>query len=232
MNHSILTGAPAAEREDAILQLTAAISALQQALFELVAAHNESESWRQDGAASIEQWLVASCQVGPATARKWARNATALRELPAIDQALGTGRLSYDQVRPLTRFATSETDQELADEAQMLSVSQLQRMARHSRDLSIESTVDAGRRRSLRRHWNRGGTALRLNGELPAADGRVVVESLERLAKSIDRDPESGLFDPWESRCADALAQMASQSLGADADPDHCRPFLSRRAKG
>ena len=220
MDFSKLADSPAAEREDAILQLTAAISAMQKTLFELVAAHDKSGSWRQDGAASVAQWLVAACQVGHRTAAEWARVADAIVDLPAVGEAFGCGRLSYDHVRALTRFATVETDGTLAEEALGLSVAQLQRMARRSRSVSVEEAGAAADRRFVRWRWNHTGTVLRLNGELPAADGAVGVEGLERLANAIDRDPVSGLFDPWENRCAGALTQMASQSLGADADPD------------
>ena len=226
MDVARLAAAPAAEREDAILQLTAAISAMQQALFEVIAAHDESESWRHDGASSVVPWLVAACQTSHDTASEWVRVAKALIDLPAVSEAFGVGLLSYDQVRALTRFASGETDEALADEAQGLSAHQLQQMARRSRTVSADEAVGAEDRRFLRWRWNHTGTVLRLTGELPGADGAVVAESVERLAKAIALDPETGMFDPWQARCADALTQMASQSLGADADPDRTTVVL------
>ena len=40
--------------------------------------------------------------------------AHALRELPALDRALGNGELTLDQVAAVTPFATPETDAEIA----------------------------------------------------------------------------------------------------------------------
>jgi hypothetical protein len=48
----------------------------------------------------------------------------------------------------------------------------------------------------------------------------VVVRVLDRLASQAPPDPPTGLFEAYESRAADALVQLASERLGAEAEPD------------
>ena len=56
-----------------------------------------------------------------------------LELLPRISEAYEAGLLSWDQVVALVRFATPETDAELAESARSASVAQLQAAARRAR---------------------------------------------------------------------------------------------------
>jgi len=103
-------------------QLAAEIAALQAQLLKEVAAVDRVEGWRYDGAASLESWLVARLAVSHHTARAWANVATRLPELPAIGAGLAAGRLSFDQVRTVCRYATPEEDVQLAHVAASASV--------------------------------------------------------------------------------------------------------------
>ncbi len=60
---------------------------------------------------------------------------------------------------------------------------------------------------------------LHLRGELPDAEGAVFTRALERIAYQAPPEP-SGVYEPFDARCADALVGLASQSLGADRDGD------------
>jgi Domain of unknown function (DUF222) len=73
--------------------------------FEAVAAFDEQGLWEAGGASSMTSWLAARYRLAKGTAREWVRVAHALRDLPAIAEAFAQGRLSWDQLRPLTRFA-------------------------------------------------------------------------------------------------------------------------------
>ena len=71
---------------------------------------------------------------------------------------------------------------------------------------------DAGRGRAgatvrcrLDRHRDWG----RISGRLPAAELEVVSSALQQMAEKVPRNPETGVFDPYEYRCADALVQLA-----------------------
>src|SRR5919204_3492074 len=98
-------------------QAAAAGAAASSDLLEAVAHFDEHRLWRNDGATSMTPWLAARYCLTWGTAREWVRVATALRGLPAIASAYRAGSFSWDQLRPLTRYATPDTDVELAREA-------------------------------------------------------------------------------------------------------------------
>jgi hypothetical protein len=207
------------ELTDVVCQVAALESAARAALLEAVLTFDRHRLWVDDGAASMEAWLCARLGTSYHTASELLRVARALERLPNIAQAFSEGRLSWDQVRALSRFATPETDQTLADEAPGWSVWWLQRLARRAEPVTAQETEEAHRRRSLRFWWERD-RMLRLEGRLPAAEGAVVRKALERIAESAPPDPDTGGFEPYEARCADALVQLASQQLAHDTDPD------------
>lgn len=60
---------------------------------------------------------------------------------------------------------------------------------------------------------------LRVTARIPDADGAVVVQALTRMAEEM-RPVPGGMWDPFESRCADALVSLASQRVADNADPD------------
>lgn len=122
-------GLPAGERSDAIVQLHAAECAIRRTLMEVIAAHDRSEAWKEDGATSMTSWLVAQLGVTHGTAAQLVTVAERLEELPAIAGSFGEGRLSWDKTRALVRFATPETDADLAEEAQGLTASLVQTAA-------------------------------------------------------------------------------------------------------
>ena len=113
-----------------INDLAIEIAGLQAELLGEIARVDAVEGWRRDGAANVESWLVAALGVGHPTARAWAEVAARLPELPHVAAGLAAGRLSFDQVRALCRYATAEEEAELAHEAETESVTRLQREAR------------------------------------------------------------------------------------------------------
>jgi hypothetical protein len=220
MGEATLRRQNTAEIEDAILQLAAAKAVIERTLLDHVAEFDRRQAWRIDGARSMAAWLATALNVGFGTASRMAETAERLTELPAISARLGEGRLSFDQARELGRFATADTDETLADEAQRLSVRELQHMARRAAAVGAEDEADAQRQRRVRWWWDGTGRLLHLDGLLPGADGALVARALERIAENVPGDPDTGVPDPPEARRADALVAMASQSLGRDSDPD------------
>lgn len=70
-----------------------------------VAGMDREEAWAFDGAASMANWLVNRYGLSRSTAADWTRVAHALQELPALRAAYGSGQLSWDQLRTVTRSA-------------------------------------------------------------------------------------------------------------------------------
>ncbi len=182
-----------------------------------VAAFDERGLWKRDGATSMSSWLAGRYGLAWGTAREWVRVAHALRELPRIFEAYAGARLSWDQLRPLTRFATPETDEYWAGRAPRLRPWSLHReAARHERTLR-DRAEEARRMRSLSFSWDRDLPLLYLEATLPAEEGAAVQGALEHRAEQVvlaDR-PDS----PQEARLADALVELVTGGQQGQAPP-------------
>jgi hypothetical protein len=228
----VLEGCSTAELTDGIDQLHALIGATHAQLLGLVADYDRREAWREDGATSMAAWLVARLGIAHRQATEWVRVARSLEELPAIAASYSDARLSFDQLAPLTKLASTDTDQAMAEQAPACTAAQLEAAARRARPVSTEDANESHRRRGLRLRWDTDGRWLVISGRLADTEGAVVAKAVTRLAEAAPPDPVTGVYDPFESRCADALAELASTSLGADADADaasvvvHCEPAV------
>ncbi|HEY3700809.1 MAG TPA: DUF222 domain-containing protein [Acidimicrobiales bacterium] len=220
MDVGALEGYSTAERADAIDQLHGLMSATHAQLLELVADYDRRQDWREDGATSMADWLVARLGLAHRQAREWVRVARSLDEMPTLAAAFGEGRLCFDQLAPATKLADPETEAAVAERARGCSAAQLDAAARRGRPVPTKEANDAHRRRSLRLWWDEEGGVLRISGRLADAEGAVVATAIGRLAEVAGPDPVTKLYEPYESRCADALVELASTNLATAADGD------------
>ena len=98
-----------------IAELAARMDAATHRLLECIRQFDESNAWYAQGAVSCAHWLSWRIGLDLATAREKVRVARALATLPAIDQALRLGKLSYAKVRALTRVATPGNETQLLE---------------------------------------------------------------------------------------------------------------------
>jgi hypothetical protein len=98
---------------DEIATLAAKLSAGTHELLTCIRQFDAAEGWHHQGALTCAHWLTWRISVDPATAREKIRVARALGALPRIDGAFAQGRLSYAQVRAMTRVATHENEENL-----------------------------------------------------------------------------------------------------------------------
>lgn len=189
-------------------------------LLDLVAEYDRRELWKPDGAKSMAAWLGYQYGLTSRTAREWVEVAHALVGLPALRTEFVEGRLSFEQVKYACRLATSETDSEWAEEARKHSAAQLEVMARRQREIEAAASNGAHRLRSHRMRWDADRRVLHYQGMLPGEEGAMFEAAINRLAEQRGKNPVTGLYDDFCVRAADALIQLASQSLGADSDPD------------
>jgi Domain of unknown function (DUF222)/HNH endonuclease len=204
---------------DSLGQLVGGMAAVHRVVLELVRHCEERQVWKDDGMPSMADWLSARFGLRYANAREWVRVANALDELPECAQAFGEGRLSWDQLRPLTEFATRESDHLYAAETPGVSVACVEAEARRARRISRGQAEDEHRERYLRWWWPSDG-GLRLSGLLPAADGAVVTAALDRIVEQAAADGDGQPEDSMAARSADALFALASTRLAEDADAD------------
>ena len=114
MDVGVLDGCSTAEVADAIDQLQALVTTAQSQLLQLVAHYDRTEAWREDGATSMADWLVARLGIAHRQAKELVRVARSLEELPTLAQSFSEARLSFDQLAPLTKLASADTDAAMA----------------------------------------------------------------------------------------------------------------------
>ncbi len=181
-----------------------------------VARMDRTEEWTFDGASSMANWLVNRYGLSQHTASEWVRVANAIQELPAIRAAYQEGKLSFDQVRTATRLATPETDDEIAQEAPGLTVRELNRMAR---EITLRDVEQVHATRHFTWEFDEKNPVMFFSGKMVASDGVELVKAITRIANQAPAQP-GDTYELFEARCLDALTTMASQSRGADEDPD------------
>lgn len=214
------TGTTAAERSDAVSQLSALMCATQAELLRVVAAVDAEKDWAADGATGAVPWLMAMCGLSLDHARDWVHAARALEDLPCLRAAFAAGELSWDQVRPATRFATPDTDAAVLAEILGLSARQVEVLARQRRPITRPEAQDVERQQSLTIRADRRRGGVRLTAQLTADQGAAVAAALERHAEQMGPDARTGRWDPLPRRLALALHDLASRALAADPDPD------------
>jgi hypothetical protein len=86
--------------------------------------------WRHFGFPTLLAYLEDRLGYGPRTAMDRLRVARALGELPALEQALATGELTYSAVREVTRVAIATTEREWIDEVRGKSMREVEEAVR------------------------------------------------------------------------------------------------------
>jgi hypothetical protein len=171
-----------------------------------------------DAAGSLVDWLVFRHGMTRFSARELVRVSEAIGTLPLITQAFAEARISWDQLRAVTEFATPDTDQDLVDRIVDLSPADI-RSLEHV-EISEPEEEQVHRDRRLRWWWDPAAPKLHFEGVFPEAEGSALLDALRRAANERKLDPETG--DPMmtEVAMADALLAMGSKFLGADSDAD------------
>ena len=140
--------------------------------------------------------------------------ARALRELPAVAAVAEAGGVSMAQLVPLTVVAVTATDERWAQEGPSMTPAALALLARQQRRVEREEAERQHRRRSFRWWRDRHGLGVRFAGLLPDDQAAVVTGAVERVAEAAPRNAD-GTFEAHESRCADALVELASTTQAA-----------------
>ena len=219
-----------------IAVLAAHIDAATHRLLECIRHFDEAGGWYQQGATSCAHWLAWRVGWDPATAREKVRVARALGKLPAIDQALKTGKLSYAKARALTRVAKPETEAELVAMSAYATGAQLERLCRGYRRALAEDVSPAPEERTVCRRDLPGGM-VRLEITLHPDEADLVMRALDcaREVKHVDEpaaasatvptptgnadcgdDVSAETSTPWPSR-ADAVVALAEGYLAGNA---------------
>ena len=120
---------PLERLEAQICELAGHLTAATCRFLVLLADFDARRGWASWEMNSCAQWLSWKCQMSSGAAREHVRVARALRDLPVIRAEFAAARLSYAKVRALTRIATPDTEQGLAEIAGPMTGNQLERFA-------------------------------------------------------------------------------------------------------
>ena len=214
---------------DEITELASHIHAATCRWLGLVAEFDTRGGWGEWGCRSCSHWLSWRCSISPVAAREHVRVAHRLEELPLIRGAFAEGRLSYSQVRALTRVENVEREEELLSLARHATAAQLERLVRAYRGVVARARVAAGGGPDRYVTWDHADDgSLLLRARLPAEEGAVVLAALQAAVER-GASAEASVIEgtPMEAASADALAAApasarvaAVEAASADALAD------------
>jgi hypothetical protein len=209
-----------ASRAHAVEQLAALTCATTAQALQVIAIMDRAEDHRLDGALDMASWLVATLHVSVSTARSWVRVARALEQLPCLQACFASGRMSFDQIAAATKLATPETDDVLADRLPGCSAAEIEAMAQQHRRRTRRDAQRTHDHRHLVWRKDLDTDGYHYRGFLPGPEAAIVNAALEARAERMGPDAATGLWAPFEQRCADALVEMGRQDLTDNPGPD------------
>jgi len=145
-----------------------------------------AEGWHRQGAQSCAHWLTWRVGLNPGAAREKVRVARALGGLPALDHVFAEGRLSYAQVRAVTRIATPENEERVVDIAVAATGAQLERICRGFRK-ATQADEDHAAERSVRARVL-GDGLVRLEVVLAADEADLVMKAVAEARKQLSSE--------------------------------------------
>ncbi|MDQ1495396.1 MAG: hypothetical protein QOG69_1879, partial [Actinomycetota bacterium] len=92
------------ELGERIVDMAGRLAAATSRWLVLVAEFDARQGYRRFGLASTAQWLTHACGIAHRTAVEHVRVGRALRQYPRLVAEMGAGRLSYSQVRAISRI--------------------------------------------------------------------------------------------------------------------------------
>ena len=187
---------------DGICTLAGRIAAGEARLLALIAEFDRREAWAGPGLLSCAHWLSWRIGLAPGPARERVRVARRLDELPAVRAAFEVGRMTWSQVRAITRVAEPDDGVDWIDLASHTSGAQIERIVRGIRRVKAieEAAADpelAEYRMRTRHRYDADGNLV-ITIYAPAQDAPVILAGLQaqrdeldrrRLAAPIDQQP-------------------------------------------
>jgi hypothetical protein len=201
--------------QDEVTTWAGRVAAGEARLLELIGELDAREAWAGWGVLSCAHWLSYRCGMGLATARERVRVARALRELPQTRELFGAGRLSWSQVRALTRVATPGNEQQLVQIARHSTGAQIEKVARGLRraqqaEADARDPEDAAYRMRTRVRYDEDGTVV-LTVRMTAEQSQVVLAVLEQTRSALEAADVS-----TETPQADTRTTVVSASEAPD----------------
>ena len=197
---------------------------------ELIVMVDVRQSWMEDGARNLTDWLSARLRIRHVTAARLVRLSRRLCDLPLLTKAFAAGQLSLDQADAISRIATAATEEDLIEKAAGMTSAALDRLVRRQRGVNAEEAETVWERRKLVREWNLDESELKFHGRLPGDQGRILDQAIDSRVDEMGPNPDTGLFDPVETRSADALTELAATNGDSTTTPTQVNVFADLEA--
>jgi hypothetical protein len=208
--------APTERIEAEVCTLAGQIAAATCRCILLIAELDRRESWKEWGCASMAHWLSWKCALGLGAAREHVRVGRALEALPLTRAAFGEGRLSYSEVRAISRVANPEREGELMEFAELATAAQLEKTVRAYEKTRGDIETEAARRdrQRIRTYSEPDGTSL-IESLVPHDVADLFREAIDKAMKEVPRDDPDV---PAETYRVDALRIVLETFLAGRND--------------
>ncbi len=221
-----LAPVPLERLEAQICELAGHLTAATCRFLILLGDFDDRRGWASWELPSCAAWLSWKCQMSSGTAREHVRVARALRHLPAICGEFAAGRLSYAKVRALTRIATPDNEEGLAEIAGPMTGNQLERFARAHRQVSPAEDATARVRRRLTWRFEEDGS-LAGTFRLPPLQAALLLKALRAAAGDVEHPHDDTEPDVSAETPADSQARAETSTSLADALVAIAEAYLS-----
>lgn len=215
-----------------IARLAGRVNVATHRLLACVRMFDVSEGWHRQGAQSCAHWLTWRIGIDPGAAREKVRVARALGTLPAIDGVFGEGRLSYAQVRAVTRIATRENEHRVLEIALAATGAQLERICRGFRRATEADKEQAADRQVRARTLGDG--LVKLEVVLSADEAELVMQALTAGRRALSGAARASEDDGQvaRGRVGGAEPSPAPRATAADALVHMVSAFLAQEDHG
>jgi hypothetical protein len=177
---------------DEIATMAARVNVVNQQLLTRIRRFDAIEGWFRQGAMSCAHWLTWRIGLDRGAAREKVRVARALGALPRIDAAFAAGRLSYVQVRAITRVANTENEERLLEVALAATGAQLEQICRGLRS-ATKGESEAAQERYVRARVL-GNGLVKLEVVVTPDESTLIIDAIERAREGLT--PPAIIADP------------------------------------
>jgi hypothetical protein len=225
INSERLESMPLERLEAEITELAGHLAAAECRWLQLIAEFERRGGHEKWGCQTCAHWLSWHCGLDIRAGRERVRVARSLEELPLITDEFAAGKLSYSQVRAITRVATPDNEGALVELAQYSTASQLERSVRAYRKVLLsEAETEVANAQHMTRffhfEWADDGS-FEGHFRLPPEAGAVLLKAVELARTHVPTDPDGSAEQPREPAAtnSDALLLLAETFL-AQVEPE------------
>jgi hypothetical protein len=212
-----------------IANLSLRIDLAKHALLTHLRTFDAHEAWAGSGFRSTAAWLAWRIDISPVAAREHVRIARMLAELPQVDAAFATGKLTFSKVRAITRVATRETEQDFLDIAMHATAAQIETLTRAYRRTRIDPSEPAPDLRQFIRRVETPSGMVRIDIQLAPEQANIVWEAVTAAFDARRRDESESPASAEAPR--PAPDPITLQSERADALVSVAQAYLQHRPR-